>query len=170
MLLGLQTRCDYRVLNLWEIDVAAAFEQVAPLLLPFVPMLRGGGSEATIRRAVRALARYPIASEFEPLLGHFARFVLGKEAADQIVRLEMVQIEQTAYYREINEAGRQEGRQEGAALLRRHLLRALGLRFGALPPDLAERLDGLTLEQIDVLAEVALVAPTLAEVEARLPR
>lgn len=40
---GLQARQDYRVINLWEVEVATVFERPIPSLLPFVPILKGGG-------------------------------------------------------------------------------------------------------------------------------
>ena len=42
---GLHARQDYRVINLWEVDVEVAFQQPIPSLLPFVPLLKDGGEE-----------------------------------------------------------------------------------------------------------------------------
>ncbi|MEA5526654.1 RpnC/YadD family protein, partial [Nodularia spumigena] len=42
---GLEVRQDYRVINLWEVDVKIALEQPLPSLLPFVPILKGGEDE-----------------------------------------------------------------------------------------------------------------------------
>ncbi len=42
---GLRAIQDYRVINLWEVDVNIAFQQPLPSLLPFVPILKGGDSE-----------------------------------------------------------------------------------------------------------------------------
>ena len=50
--LGLQSRQDFRVINLWEIDAEVVFEQSLDTLLPFVPVLKGGGNERTVRRAL----------------------------------------------------------------------------------------------------------------------
>lgn len=52
---GLQARQDYRVINLWEVDVNIAFEQPLPSLLPFVPILKGGENESIIREALQIL-------------------------------------------------------------------------------------------------------------------
>ena len=38
---GLTARQDYRVINLWEVEVELVFEQPIPSLLPFVPILKG---------------------------------------------------------------------------------------------------------------------------------
>lgn len=46
--IGLRAIQDYRVINLWEVDVNIAFETPLPSLLPFVPILKGGENESTI--------------------------------------------------------------------------------------------------------------------------
>jgi hypothetical protein len=53
--MGLRSRQDYRVINLWEVDAELAFQPSLRSLLPFVPMLRGGGEEYVVRRAVQRL-------------------------------------------------------------------------------------------------------------------
>lgn len=50
---GLRAIQDYRVINLWEIDVNIAFQQPLPSLLPFVPILKGGENESIIREALQ---------------------------------------------------------------------------------------------------------------------
>ncbi|BAY17415.1 hypothetical protein NIES21_32530 [Anabaenopsis circularis NIES-21] len=42
---GLRSLQDYRVINLWEVDVNIVLEQPLPSLLPFVPILKGGENE-----------------------------------------------------------------------------------------------------------------------------
>ncbi len=63
--LGLQARQDYRVINLWEVEADQVFQQPLPGLLPFVPVLQGGGNEAVVRRAVQELRQNPQLNEFE---------------------------------------------------------------------------------------------------------
>ncbi len=46
---GLTATQDYRVINLWEVDVNIPFQQNLQSLLPFVPILKGVGNESTIR-------------------------------------------------------------------------------------------------------------------------
>mgnify|MGYP000403228754 CR=1 FL=1 len=53
-LAGLEVRQDYRVINLWVVDVKA-LEQPLPSLLPFVPILKGGEDESIIREALDLL-------------------------------------------------------------------------------------------------------------------
>ncbi|MBC6418883.1 MAG: hypothetical protein GDA44_08900, partial [Prochloron sp. SP5CPC1] len=42
---GLRSIQDYRVINLWEVEVDVVFERNLSTLLPFVPILKGGGEE-----------------------------------------------------------------------------------------------------------------------------
>jgi predicted transposase YdaD len=37
--LGIQTRQDYRIINLWEVDANLAFQEDLLSLLPFVPIM-----------------------------------------------------------------------------------------------------------------------------------
>jgi predicted transposase YdaD len=52
---GLQARQDYRVINLWEVNAEIVFERSLTALLPFVPVLKGGGEKSTVQRALRLL-------------------------------------------------------------------------------------------------------------------
>lgn len=54
-LAGLRAIQDYRVINLWEVDVNIPFQQPLPSLLPFVPILQGGNDESIIREALQML-------------------------------------------------------------------------------------------------------------------
>jgi hypothetical protein len=62
--------------------------------------------------------------------------------------------------------GRQEGRQEEAALL---LMRLLTHRFGEIGEPLRAKIYALPLEQLERLMDVALASQSLAEVSAQVP-
>jgi len=68
---GLQTRQDYRVINLWEIEARLVFEQSLLTLIPFVPILQGGSDETTVREAVRVLRTDSQLSEAREPFGVF---------------------------------------------------------------------------------------------------
>jgi predicted transposase YdaD len=161
--MGLRARRDYRVLNLWEVDAELALRQPVRTLLPFVPVLRGGGDERTIRRALTALRADEQLSDIEPLLAYFASFVLDTNLIQRIMRWDMVVLEQSPWYREIVERGRSEE-------LQRQVLRAIERRFGQIPPDLPASIEGLSLEQLDSLVEAAWTDDSLAAFRARLAR
>jgi predicted transposase YdaD len=156
--LGLHARRDYRVLNLWEVDAAEVVRQPLPPLLPFVPVLRGGNDEGTVRQALTALRADARLDDLEPLLAFFATFVLDSRLVQQIMRWDMIVLEQSPWYQEILARGEA-----------RMLQRILAARFGPLAPELLVKLDSLDQDQLDLLAEPAATAPTLADFEARLP-
>ena len=59
---------DYRVINLWEVDAEIVFRQPLPPLLPFVPILRGGGEASIVQRALQELRADPQLNQLESLL------------------------------------------------------------------------------------------------------
>jgi len=74
-IMGCRAYQDYRVINLWEIEVETVFEQNLSSLLPFVPILKGGNSEANLRQALLSLRQDEVLRDLEPLLSFFASFV-----------------------------------------------------------------------------------------------
>jgi predicted transposase YdaD len=164
--MGLQARRDYRVLNLWEIDAELVLRQPVRPLLPFVPVLKGGGDERVIRQALAALRADEQLSDIEPLLAYFARFVLDSQLVLQIMRWDMAVLEQSPWYQEIIERGIERGRLEE---LRRQVRHALERRFGAAPPEVVATLEGLGIEQLEPLVDAAWTDDSLAAFQARLP-
>ncbi|HEY9795020.1 MAG TPA: Rpn family recombination-promoting nuclease/putative transposase [Leptolyngbyaceae cyanobacterium] len=122
---GLQALQEYRTINLWEIDVEIVFQQPLPSLLPFVPVLKGGGDEAIVQQAVQLLRADEQLSQLEPLLAFFASFVLSTRLVQQIMRWDMAVLQESPWYQEILNKGRIEGRVEGR---REELL--LGIELG----------------------------------------
>ncbi len=106
---GLQSRQDYRVINFWEVDVNVAFEQEISSLLPFVPILKGGDDESTIREALRLLRADEQLNQLETVLAFFATFVLESELVQQIMRWDMAILRESPWYQEIEQRGRKEG-------------------------------------------------------------
>ncbi|MBD2043654.1 DUF4351 domain-containing protein [Microcoleus sp. FACHB-672] len=156
--MGLQARQDYRTINLWEVDAEIVFQQPLPSLLPFVPMLRGGDNESAVRQAVQLLRNDQQLSELEPLLAFFARFVLSTPLVQQIMRWDMVVLQQSPWYQEILQ-------QEALRILRRQLQR----RFGEVPANVQTILQGLNLEQLEELVDVAVTVNSLNEFIASVP-
>ncbi|GAX36621.1 transposase [Nodularia sp. NIES-3585] len=106
---GLRAIQDYRVINLWEVDVSIAFEQPLPSLLPFVPILKGGENESTIREALQILRADEKLNQLETVLAFFATFVLDSALVQEIMRWDMAVLRESPWYKEILERGRQEG-------------------------------------------------------------
>lgn len=70
---------------------------------------------------------------------------------------------ESVIYQEILEEGRQEGRQEGERSL---ILRLLSRRFGELPEATRSRIETLSIEQLEALAEALLDFGSIADLEA----
>ena len=87
---GLRAIQDYRVINLWEVDVNVAFQQPLPSLLPFVPILKGGENEPIIREALQILRADKQLNELETVLAFFATFVLESALVKEIMRWDMI--------------------------------------------------------------------------------
>ncbi len=106
---GLKAIQEYQVINLWEVDVDIVFQRNLSTLLPLVPILKGGGSEQVIRRALRQLRVQGQPGELESMLGFFATYVLDLDLVQQILRLDMAILEQSPLYREIVSRSEQRG-------------------------------------------------------------
>jgi predicted transposase YdaD len=66
-----------------------------PSLLPFVPVLKGGGEEAIVQQAVQLLRADEQLSQLEPLLAFFASFVLSTRLVQQIMRWDMAVLQES---------------------------------------------------------------------------
>lgn len=106
---GLEVRQDYRVINLWEVDVKIALEQPLPSLLPFVPILKGGEDETIIREALRLLKADEQLNQLETVLAFFATFVLDSALVQEIMRWDMAVLRESPWYQEILKQGEQRG-------------------------------------------------------------
>ncbi|BAY26028.1 hypothetical protein NIES2100_58380 [Calothrix sp. NIES-2100] len=109
---GLRAIQDYRVINLWEVDVNIAFEQPLPSLLPFVPILKGGENESIIREALRILRDDEQLNQLETVLAFFATFVLESALVQEIMRWDMAVLRESPWYQEIEQRGVERGRRE----------------------------------------------------------
>ncbi|MEH2445820.1 MAG: Rpn family recombination-promoting nuclease/putative transposase [Nostoc sp.] len=110
---GLRAIQDYRVINLWEVDVNIAFEQPLPSLLPFVPILKGGENESTIREALQILRADEQLNQLETVLAFFATFVLESALIQEIMRWDMTVLHESPWYQEILREGEARGELRG---------------------------------------------------------
>ncbi|NEO74275.1 Rpn family recombination-promoting nuclease/putative transposase [Moorena sp. SIO3H5] len=168
--MGLKARQDYRVINLWEVDAELVLEQPLPPLFPFVPILKGGGSESKLRSAVQALRADQTLNQLEPLLAFFASFVLEIPLIQQIMRWDMTVLRESPWYQEILQEGVAQGIEQGIQQERRGSLeRILKLRFSEIPVEISVRIQALTLEQLEELMATALTVNSLDEFSEHLP-
>lgn len=124
---GISAHQDYRVINLWEVDVNIVFEQSLPSLLPFVPILKGGENESTIRQALQILRRDEQLNQLETVLAFFATFVLESALVQEIMRWDMVVLHESPWYQEILREGEALGEARG---IKTGLETSLEIKFG----------------------------------------
>ncbi|MEH1797148.1 MAG: hypothetical protein V7L17_31655 [Nostoc sp.] len=91
------------------------FQQPLPSLLPFVPILRGGGEVSVVQRALQALRADAQLNELESLLAFFASFVLDTPLVQQIMRRDMTVLRESPWYQEILREGETRGEARGKA-------------------------------------------------------
>jgi predicted transposase YdaD len=153
--MGQQSRQDYQVINLWEVETEMVFEKNLVTLMPFVPILKDGDDEVLVRRAVQLLQQDPQLNELESLLAFFASFVLETEVVAQILRWDMAVLRESPWYQEILLQGEQRGitlgeqrgaQREAVTLSLRQLARRL--RLDSLP-DTFRILDFQTLADLE---------------------
>lgn len=154
---GLEFRCDYQVINLWEVDVSIVFEQSLSTLLPFVPILKGGDNREIVTEAVQQLRQTERLNELEPLLAFFATFVLESKLVQEIMRWDMVILRESPWYQEILKEGEKMGIEEGINLgIQQEIFSSielgLQLKFGseglAILPEIRQITDVEILRQI----------------------
>jgi predicted transposase YdaD len=120
----------------------------------FVPILKSGGEETVVREALRELRADEDLNELEPLLSFFASFVLELLVVQEIMRWDMAVLRESPWYQQLM--------QEGEAKL---LFRLLYRRFGELDETLKQQVRGLSVEQMETLAEELLDFSTVEELE-----
>jgi predicted transposase YdaD len=171
---GLRAIQDYRVINLWEVDVNIAFDQQLLSLLPFVPILKGGENESIIREALSILRRNEDLSQLETVLAFFATFVLESALVREIMRWDMAVLLESPWYNEILREGEVRGEARGEARGVRVMVESietiLETRFGNQGLELMPRISPISnLEQLKAILRNIALANTIAEFLPVLP-
>ncbi|WP_435184169.1 Rpn family recombination-promoting nuclease/putative transposase [Cylindrospermopsis raciborskii G7] len=180
-IMGCRAYQDYRVINLWEIEAETVFEQNLSSLLPFVPILKGGNSEVNLRQALLNLRKNQVLGDLEPLLSFFASFVFDIPLVQQMMRWDMTVLRESPWYNEILQEGlqkglqkglqegelrgEQRGRQEGQ---RKIILLLLNHKFDGIELPVVERINRLSLEQLEAMGESLLDFKQISDLEAWL--
>jgi predicted transposase YdaD len=168
---GLRAIQDYRVINLWEVDVNIAFAQPLPSLLPFVPILKGSDNESTIRDALRILRADEQLNQLETVLGFFATFVLDSAIVQQILRWDMALLEQSPWYQEIFSKGEAGGEARGELRGRKEELYsgielALEIKFGNQGSELMPIISQITdLQKLKAIQQAIKTVNTVNELQ-----
>ncbi|MEM1366629.1 MAG: Rpn family recombination-promoting nuclease/putative transposase [Cyanobacteria bacterium P01_H01_bin.15] len=150
---GLTSRQDYRVINLWKVKAEMVLARSLKTLLPFIPIMEGGAEEPIIQEALRELRADEDLREMESLLAYFASFVLDSELVAQIMRWDMAVIRESPWYQEAQQRGIQIGEERGIKIGAEQKQQEIALnllQLGIQIPQIAEA-TGLTAEQIQQL-------------------
>ncbi len=164
---GIIARQDYRVINLWEVDVETAFQQNLSSLLPFVPILKDGAEEATIQQALQRLRADEDLNQLETVLAFFATFVLDSALVKQIMRWDMAILSESPWYQQILREGEARGEARGE---RRGIISgieiALEVKFGNEGLQLMPQISQITdLEQLKVIQRGVKTVNSLEELQ-----
>ncbi len=144
-LLGITMHQDYRVINLWEIEATRVFEDALAPLLPFVPILKGGGTPKIVKQALIERQKDEQLIELESLLGFFASFVLETNVIQQIMRWDMTVLRESPWYQEILHEGE-----------RKVVLRQLKNKLGSLSLEEEAAVQSLPPENLEILSDALL--------------
>jgi predicted transposase YdaD len=150
---GLVNHCDYRVINLWEVKAEVVFEQSISSLLPFVPILKGGGERKMVQKALQQLRTTDKLDELEPLLAFFGTFVLESEIVKQIMRWDMAVLRESPWYQEILKEGEKIGID---LVIKQEIISSiefgLELKFGSAGLQLLDEIS--KLDNLDILRQI----------------
>ena len=154
-ILGQEARRDFRTLLLWEQDARTAAQSGPPVLLPLVPVMRGGKDLDLLSKVLGRLRQSPEIAGMESLLAYFAGLVLGREAMLKLMRWDMETATGLTFYEEILNEGFEKGMERGRETARHFLLHVLTRRFGSEATGLASALAPLDLDKLEGLLVVA---------------
>lgn len=185
--MGQTAHQDFAVIRIWELDASEALALHNPVLLPFIPLMRGGATEQVLRACAERIRVEPEAAELEVLLATFASFVMNVDIVMKIVRWNMQILRESPLYKELFkdyergreegleigreeglEIGREEGLEIGRATAATTLSRLLAYRFHIPETYYTARLQPFNLATIRRLTDAAFDVPTLAEFESVL--
>ena len=134
--MGQEVHVDFRIIKIWELDADAILRYDNPMLLPFVPLMKGGDTEQVLHRCAQRIRQEPVveAAELETALAIFAGYVLDVEMIRAILGWEMSIVQESPILQELKnswlEEGREEGRGEGKEATLSVWRSFLAFRFG----------------------------------------
>lgn len=167
---------QFRVIRLWE-EPVEDFMQV-PGLLPYAVLAQTNNREQVLERVVVEIERLSLLEGKNDLVaaaGIFAGLELSQDVIRRVIRSDIMR--ESVIYQEILQEGRVVGRVEGrvegeATGLERGLqqerslvLRLLSRKLGSLNPQLTERVNSLSIENVESLGEALLDFGNVTELE-----
>jgi len=162
-----QTVHSYRILWLWEQDPAILLSR--PALLPLAVLAFTEAPETLLREVSQRVARIEDSQERSNLTG-CAEVLAGlrfeKDLIQQLFREDIMR--ESVIYQDILQQGVQEGLQQGLQQGQKQeaftlVMRLLTRRLGELEPTLQEKVQGLSLAQVEALGEALLDFSQMAD-------
>ena len=139
----------YRVVRLWEQESTAFLESLA--LLPLAPLTRSDSPDRLLAKVAENLENIPDRQQKANLAGCteiLAGLRFDKDFIRQFLREEIMQ--ESIIYQDILQKGLQKGRRLEALSFCRQLIK---YRFGQIDSSLDEKLQGLSIEQLEALGQ-----------------
>jgi predicted transposase/invertase (TIGR01784 family) len=154
------TRHAYRVIRLWEENPAPLLAN--PALLPLATLARSDSPTALLQQVAASVDMIEETEEkrnISACVQVLAGLRFNKNVIRQLFREEVMQ--QSVIYQDILQKGEQrglqrgleQGRQQGEVTL---ILRLINRRFGAIEPQLEQRIRGLSTSQLEQLGDALL--------------
>ena len=157
------TRHEYRVIRMWEENPEIFLADEA--LLPLAPLAATNQPQILLQQVVEQVNQ--LSGDKRGEISSYAQILAGlkykKDLIRQLFREGMMR--ESVIYQEILAEGEQRGRKtEGRTLIFRQLTR----RVGELPQNVCQRIETLSLEQLENLGEALLDFASIADLQAWL--
>ncbi|MDJ0581775.1 Rpn family recombination-promoting nuclease/putative transposase [Crocosphaera sp.] len=147
-----KTRHEFDVIRLWEVPTDILLQSKG--LLPFAVLGQSKNRENILRQISQQIEDIPDKREKSNLAAStsiLAGLVLSKDIIQRLLKEDIMK--ESVIYQDIEEKGKEKGRQEGEANL---IIRQLDRRFGQLSTDLLTQIRGLSVENLEDLGEALL--------------
>ncbi|QLE55283.1 DUF4351 domain-containing protein [Nostoc sp. TCL26-01] len=155
------TRHEYRVIRMWEENPEMFLNE--PALLPLAPLTATTQPQQLLQQVVQQVNQ--VEPRQRPEILAYTQILAGlkyrKDLIRQLFREGMMR--ESVIYQEILSEGEQIGQQRGEQRERSLILRLIKRRMGELPQDISDRLNTLSLEQLENLGEALLDFTSLAD-------
>ncbi|MBD2564203.1 MULTISPECIES: DUF4351 domain-containing protein [Nostoc] len=158
------TRHEYRVIRLWEENPEPFLNE--PALLPLAPLAATTQPQALLQQVVGKVNQ--LEPRQRPEISAYTQILAGLKYNQDLIRqlFREGMMRESVIYQEILAEGEQRGREEGRKAEGQLLiLRQLTRRVGELPQEMLDRIENLSLEQLENLGEALLDFQAIADLE-----
>lgn len=159
------TRHKYQIIRMWEQEPDIFLQNKA--LLPLAALCRSAAPEQLLNQVAEEVGKIETAAERSQISGCtqlLAGLRFNKSLIQRLFREAVMR--ESVIYQDILQEGLQQGVQQG---IKSSILDALEVRFGAVPSEVAERLNFLTTEQLQQLLRQSVTSRSLEEFINQLP-